>query len=131
MYIAPVLSAWLQTVWLYMEVASVGVGVEVVYYYTLGGSTPTSVTQGLFGRRPVTQGLRQSRRPFFGSPKAPQAKYARSPKAFSNSETVDTQGTKAQCPPRGVNVGVLGLRSRTKLHDEVHGVLKIRIYRIE
>ena len=30
----------------------------------------------------------------------------------------------------GVNVGVLGLRSRTELHDKVHGVLKIRIYRI-
>ena len=53
------------------------------------------VTQGLFGRRPVTQGLRRSRRTFFGSPKAPQAKYARSPKAFSNSETMGTQGPKA------------------------------------
>ena len=30
----------------------------------------------------------------------------------------------------GVNVGVLGLRSRMELHDKVHGVLKIRIYRI-
>ena len=71
----------------------------------LGGGTPTSVTaqglfgrrrrvtQGLFGRRPVTQAL-------FWVTQGPQAKYARSPKAFSNSETVDTQGPKAQCPPR-------------------------------
>ena len=75
------------------------------YHVVSGGALPLRspkafsaegrVTQGLFGRRPVTQGLRRSRRPFFGSPKAPQAKYARSPKAFSNSETVGTQGPKA------------------------------------